>query len=250
LRPSLKPVAASLRGRVLGFEDAPPNPRQRRKQDVIARQMLPLVQSGFQDRSCLEGLRQGIPLRFSGIAGIYPTFPDRAGLAPYPREFGWLVWYQGKVVPPKPGRYRFWGYADNHLLVAIDGTPVFEGSRRDSPFKELGIARTNHPSYPVLNAMAGFACGSWFELGSDAVHLEILFGEIMENQTSGLLLVEREGEILEETSWGQPKWPLFLTEVPTAPEEAELETLRAQMEAKLIGSFSISRDAIWEVGHE
>jgi ferric-dicitrate binding protein FerR (iron transport regulator) len=248
--PSLKPTSASLHGRVLGFEGAPVIPRQRRNQDVIARQVLPLVQSGFQDRGCLEVLKQGAPLRFTGITGNYATFPDRAGLAPYPREFGWLVWYRGQVVAPKPGRYRFWGYADNHLLVAINGKPVFDGSRRDSPFKEVGIARTDHPSYPCLNAMAGFACGSWFELGSDGVQLDIVFGEIMENGTSGLLLVEREGERYEETSWGQPKWPLFLTESPTEDEIAELEKLREQMEAKLMGSFSIGSDAVWGTANE
>jgi len=150
-------------------------------------------------------------------------------------------------MPPQPGRYRFWGYADNHLLVAIDGKPVFEGSRRDSPFKELGISRSNHPSYPCLNATAGFASGPWFELGSDGVQLDIVFGEIMHHQTSGLLLVEREGASYKETYWGQPRWPLFLTEPPTGDEVAGLENLRRQMESKLIGSFSVSEEAQWKV---
>lgn len=247
---SLSPNSASLRGRILGFEGSPATPRLRRNQDVIARQILPLVRSGFQDRACLDSMKQGAPLRFSGIAGSYKTFPDRAGLAPYSREFGWIVWYRAQVSPPEPGRYRFWGYADNHLLVSIDGKPVFEGSRRDSPFKELGIARSDHPSYPCLNATAGFACGSWFELGSEGARLDLVFGEIMNHETSGLLLIEREGETYEETYWGQPKWPLFLTEPPAAAEIAELEDLCEQMEGKLIGSFSISSEAIWNVSTE
>ena len=245
---SLAPTTASLRGKVLGFEGPSTIPRQRRHQDVIARQILPLVKSGFQEHSCLDVMKQGIPLRFSGIAGSYRTFPDRAGLAPYSREFGWLVWYSGQVVPPKPGRYRFWGYADNHLLVSIDGKPVFEGSRRDSPFKEQGIPRSNHPSYPCLNAMAGFACGSWFEMDSEeGVQLDIVFGEISNHGTAGVLLVEREGTSYQESNWGQPRWPLFLTEPPTEEEITELESLREQMEAKLMGSFSVSEEAVWNV---
>jgi len=244
---SLTPTSASLRGRILGFDGAPPIRRQRPNQDVIARQVLPLVESGFQDLGCLEVMKQGVPLRFSGIAGSCKEFPDHAGLAPYSREFGWLVWYRGQVLPPKPGRYRFWGYADNHLLVSVDGKPVFEGSRRDSPFKELGIARSDHPSYPCLNATAGFARGSWFEIGSDGVRLDIVFGEIKNHETSGLLLVEREGVSYEETYWDQPRWSLFLTEPPTEDEITELENLRRQMEAKLIGSFSVSEDERWKV---
>ncbi len=243
----LNPGLDSLRGRILGFQGSPAIPRMRQKEDVIARQILPLVESGFGDLQCLDVLKHGTELRFPGIAGSYETFPDRAGLAPYSREFGWMAWYRGQVAPPKPGRYRFWGYADNHLLVAIDGKPVFEGSRRDSPFKELGIPRTDHPSYPCLNAMAGFACGSWFEVGSEGARLDIMFGEIMNNLTSGLLLVEREGEAYEESYWGQPRWSLFLTEPPTKDEIAELENLRKQMEAKMMGSFSIPSESVWRV---
>ena len=247
---SLSPESRSLRGRILGFEGSPVIPRQKRNQDVIARQILPLVKSGFTDRASLDAMKEGSPLRFSGIAGNFKTFPDRAGLAPYSREYGWLAWYQGTVSPPKKGRYRFWGYADNHLLVAINGKPVFEGSRRDSPFKELGIPRTNHPSYPCLNAMAGFACGPWFDLEGDSVQLDLVFGEIMNHQTSGLLLIEREGEVYEETNWGQPRWSLFLTEALSKEEITELENLRHQLEMKLLGSFSVSEEAIWEVTNE
>jgi len=244
----LTPNSESLRGKILGFDGEPLIPRQKANQDVIARQILPLVESRFQDRSCLNAMKKGSPLRFSGIAGSYRTFPKRSGFKPYSPEFGWLAWYQGKVRPPIQGRYRFWGYADNHLLVAIDGKPVFEGSRRDSPFKELGIPRTDHPSFPCLNAMAGFASGPWFELGSEGGQLDIVFGEIQNHQTSGLLLIEREGETYEETYWGQPKWPLFLTEMPTEEEIAELENLREQMEAKLLGSFSVREKALWIAG--
>ena len=110
------------------------------------RALLPLVQSGFSSHANLEALKQGQPVSFRGIAGAYHAFPARAGLAPYSRELGWMAWYKGKVLPPKPGRYRFWGYADNHLLVAINGNAVFEGSRHNS-FKTLNIPRSDNPSY-------------------------------------------------------------------------------------------------------
>ena len=215
--------------------------------DVIGGELLPLIHSEFHDRACLEALKQGEPLSFRGIAGAYHQLPDRAGLAPYSLEGGWMAWYRGQVNPPGASRYRFWGYADNHLLLAINGKPVFEGSRNNSSFKELGIERTDNPALPCLIAPAGFACSEWIEVDSGPVRLDILFGEVGGNITSGLLLVEREGETYEETFWGQPKWPLFLTETPSAEEAAEFERLVDHLEQKTMGSFTVSEAAVWKV---
>ena len=245
--PATKPGDGSLRGVVLGRGSSPPIIKANLNVDVIGHELLPLIHSGFRNRSCLEALKHGEPLSFRGIAGAYHEFPDRTGLAPYSREGGWMVWYRGQVLPPRPGRYRFWGYADNHLLVAINGRPVFEGSRRDSPFKELGIPRTDNPALPCLIARAGFACSEWIELSGDPVRLDILFGEVGGNITSGLMLAEREGDTYEETFWGQPKWPLFLTEAPGENEITEFERLVSHLEEKMMGSFSIAEDAVWKV---
>ena len=240
-----KPSDSSLRGAVFGYGSS--IAKVRLAEDVIGRQLLPLIQSSFRDRDCLEAFRQGKPLSFRGIAGAFHEFPDRTSLAPYFRDGGWMAWYHGQVLPPRPGRYRFWGYADNHLLVAINGKPVFEGSRGDSSFKELGIPRTDNPALPCLIARAGFACSEWIDLSGDSVQLDLLFGDVGGNLTSGLLLVEREGDNYEETFWGQPKWPLFLTEAPGAEETAEFERLVNHLEQKTMGSFSIAEDAIWKV---
>ncbi len=241
------PGDGSLRGVVLGY-DRPVEAVKKKglAADVIGRELLPLIHSGFKDRSHLEAFKQGEPVSFRGIAGAFHEFPDQTGLAPYSRNGGWMAWYHGQVIPPRAGRYRFWGYADNHLLVAINGKPVFEGSRRDSSFKELGIARTDNPALPCLIARAGFACSDWIEVSGDPVRLDILFGEHGGNITSGLLLVEREGETYEETFWGQPKWPVFLTEAPSADEAAEFQRLVDHLEQKTMGSFSVSEEAVWK----
>lgn len=239
-------AAASLRGRLIAFESSPSTGSP--DTDVIGARFLPLIRSGFQNESCLVGMKQIGPIRFAGIAGTYNNFPLAAGLEPYNDQLGWLAWYRGKCTAPEPGRYRFWGYADNHLLVAVDGEPVFEGSRYSSTLREeLAIPRRNHPSLPCLNSTAGFASGGWFEVGEEPVQLDLLFGEQGAKLTSGLLLIEREGGTYEESFWGQAKWPLFLTEPPTESEISGLENLRSHMENKLMGSFSISSDAVWKV---
>jgi hypothetical protein len=65
--------------------------------------------------------------------------------------------------------------------------------------------------------------------------------------TASLLLVEREGDSYEETFWGQPKWPLFLTQATEKDEIAEFERLVDHPGEKLTGSFSIIKDAVWKV---
>ncbi len=241
------PGPASLHGRIMGQVQEPVYGMIGDLVDVIGEQMLPLIRSGFQDQSSLTPLKMGEPLRFAGIAGGFPTLPARTGLALDATDLGWMAWYSGRVVPPRKGRYRFWGYADNHLLVAIDGKPVFEGSRNDSLLTTIGVPRTNNPALPCLIARAGFANGPWLESDGGSVQLDILFGEIGRALTSGLLLIEWEGESYEETFWGQPKWPLFLTEAPDPTEFAGLENLRLQLEKEIMGSFSVAVDSIWAV---
>ena len=240
---------ASLTGNILGFPKGPSElDRNKDFNHGISRQLLPLVQTGFEREDCLQNLISGRPIPFNGIAGTYNRFPEAASLRTYDSNLGWLAWYKGKIKAPQPGRYRFWGYADNHLLVAVNGKPVFEGSRYDSAFRnELNIFRNNHPSFPCLNARAGFARGEWFEVGESTVGIDLLFGESSQNQTSGILLIERERATYEKTYWGQPKWPLFLTEYPEEKQLAELDALRIHMEENIQGSFSISRDALWQV---
>ena len=59
--------------------------------------------------------------------------------------------------------------------------------------------------------------------------------------------VVHEGENYEETSWGQPRWPVFLTEEPGATQLKKLDQLHDHMEEQLLGLFSVSSDAIWKV---
>ncbi len=242
-----EPGSASLHGKILGQVQEPVYGIIGDLADVIGEQMLPLLRSGFQDQSSLTTLKTGKPLRFAGIAGGFPTLPARTGLELDTTDLGWVAWYSGRVVPPRKGRYRFWGYADNHLLVAIDGKPVFEGSRNDSLLTTIGVPRMNNPALPCLIARAGFANGPWVESNGESVQIDILFGEIGRVLTSGLLLIEWEGETYEETFWGQPRWPLFLTEAPEETELAGLESLRLQLESEIMGSFSVALDAVWAV---
>ena len=252
--PSMTPSGRSLTGKIYGIKKGTfpaTTDKEKIKKRAIVRNFIPLVRSGFKNQDRFKNFVQGRPLRFTGIAGTYDNFPLRTSLSPYSVENGWLAWYSGQVKAPKTGRYRFWGYADNNLLVAIDRKPVFEGSRYDSHFQnELKVPRKNHPFLPCLNARAGFASGKWFVVGDEPVRIDLLFGETSMTMTSGLLLIEYQKDSYEKTYWGQPKWPLFLTEFPQEKQLAELDELRIHMEEKIKGSFSVSRDSVWQVASD
>jgi hypothetical protein len=241
----------SLNGKIFGIKKES-EPRPKGKDEVqeltITKRFLPLIKSGFKNQNKLGQFVQGRPLRFSGIAGSYNHFPENVSLNSYSTIHGWMAWYSGKVKAPEPGKYRFWGYADNNLLVSINGKAVFEGSRSDSHFRnELKVFRNNHPSFPCLNSRSGFARGKWITIGEKPVQIDLLFGERSENLTSGILLIEKEGVPYDKTYWGQPMWPLFLTEFPDDAQLAELDQLRMHMEENIKGSFSVSEDAVWKV---
>ncbi len=252
--PSMTPSASSLSGKIYGIKKGTfpaTTDKEKIKKRAIVRNFIPLIRSGFKNQERFKNFVQGRPLRFTGIAGTYDNFPLRTSLVPYSVENGWLAWYSGQVKAPKTGRYRFWGYADNNLLVAIDRKSVFEGSRYDSHFQnELKVPRKNHPFLPCLNARAGFASGKWFEVGETPVRIDLLFGETSMTMTSGILLIEYQEGSYEKTYWGQPKWPLFLTEFPQDKQLAELDELRVHMEEKIKGSFSVSQDSVWQVASD
>ena len=249
--PPMVQTASSLNGKIFGIkEGAEPiiSSRDEVQEKSITKWFLSLVKSGFKKTKGLENFIQGRPLRYTGIAGSYNHFPKNVSLGSYSKMHGWMAWYQGKVKAPEPDRYRFWGYADNNLLVSINGKAVFEGSRSDSHLRnDLKIFRNNHPSFPCLNSRAGFARGEWITIGEEPVQIDLLFGERSQNLTSGILLIEKEGTSYEKTYWGQPKWPLFLTELPQEKQLVELDELRIHMEENIQGSFSVSNDSIWKV---
>ena len=246
--PAIQPGSPTL-NRTLFALRRPDFPAARSQEDAMGNRLLPLIRSGFQDKSSLQGLIQKELPPFTCIAGAYNHFGAEAGLAPETvTRSGWIAWYNGKLQPPKPGRYRFLGYADNQLFASVNGKPVFEGSRYDSALRKNALAeRQNFPAWPCLNSLAGFAAGPWFEVGTDPVEFNLLFGEKKGNLTYGLLLIEREGDTYDETSWGQPKWPIFLTRKPDATQSAALESLQGFLDQKLLGGFSLKKQEVWKI---
>ncbi|MEO0415534.1 MAG: FecR domain-containing protein [Verrucomicrobiota bacterium] len=248
----IRPNPASLPGRIFTL---PKEQWVNRKvpgqehQDLIGPLFVNLVNSAFLDRSQLESLNAKPGALFRGIVASEKELPKLFGVSSYPSRQGWMAWFRGQVIAPEPGEYRFWGYADNHLVVSVNGKPQLEASRFDTSFRDglIGVERKDHPSLPCLNATAGFRSGGWFTVGNDPIHLDILFGEMSNSHTSGLLLIEKKGGDYSQTIWGQKRFPLFLTHLIEEQERSQLLEVRDQLEEKLMGSFSVDTEMIWKV---
>jgi hypothetical protein len=243
------PGRADLTSRLYAFTDSEfPSPQD--KQDLIGQRFLPLAKSGFLDKASLQGLRTEPAILPSPVlpGPITTLVKQQDSTPPRSRSRDGSPGITATSNHLRRGRYRFVGYADNHLLVSINGEIAFEGGRYDSAFRESALVeRHNFPAWPCLNSRAGFAAGPWFEVGTDPIKFDLLFGEKQGNLTYALLLIEREGESYEETSWGQPKWPLFLTRVPDSPQREALDQLQEFLDEKLLGGFSVDEESVWRI---
>ena len=127
----------------------------------------------------------------------------------------WCVHYKGKIMRKDGGRFRFWGFGDDVLLVRVNGEVVLNAS--------YVFARTrycpwegNKEDYQYWLGHAEAAVGNWFELEPGVpVEMDVLIGEQPGGQICGYLLVEEEGETYFKNQQGMPILPVFKTaEIP------------------------------------
>ncbi|MFQ3671900.1 MAG: hypothetical protein SNJ84_10640, partial [Verrucomicrobiia bacterium] len=130
---------------------------------------------------------------------------------------GWVILYSGLFSPPSSGRYRLVGYADDLLLVRVDGQLVLNGSRRSSrdaapwtPDPDGGFKFRISSSEPPPNG--GLAFGNWMNLEREKNYtIEILLGENPGGSFEAFLFVEQEGRNYKKLPDGRPILPLFRT---------------------------------------
>jgi len=130
----------------------------------------------------------------------------------------WLAHYKGRVVPPKDGTYRFVGYADHEIIVAVNKKLVLVSSwTKDRP-QHLSLPESECPLTGAYNdGQGGLRAGPWFHLTtSEPVDLDILWGD-NGGHCSCFLMVEEKGAKYEMEN-GHPILPVF----QLAPQETPL----------------------------
>jgi len=130
----------------------------------------------------------------------------------------WLIHYKGQVTAPEAGRYRFVGYADDWLAVAINNKTVLVSNRADLKLTKTNWNSTEKDGMTASNGRLRF--GDWIDFKKDeSVDIDIAVGERPGGQFSAFLLVQKEGEVYEKSPvGGQPILPIFQLVPKDTPE--------------------------------
>jgi len=146
-----------------------------------------------------------------------------AGLAPKAFELdkvmkpaAWVVVYKGQVSPPEDGTYRFVGYADDVIGVAINGKTVLVGGRPDTT-NYLKTWKSSEKDMPKA-ANGRFIFGDWVELKKDEpVDIDLFVGERPGGSFCAFLAYEKQGAVYPESK-GQKVYPLFQLAPQSVPD--------------------------------
>lgn len=144
------------------------------------------------------------PKKLYATQFIVPLTPSAYG----PQAFGinfdskdnfpeWVAHYKGKIRSKKGGKYRFWGAADEVLLVRVNEELVLNGSwwNRQKDIYDWGPTAEEHLQY-VLMANKGYvSVGHWFTLEpGEVVEMEVLIGDFSNPHFGVYLMIEDEEE--------------------------------------------------------
>lgn len=139
--------------------------------------------------------------------------PSKFGIPAGP-EFDpvyWCVHYKGKIMQKEGGRFRFWGFGDDVLLVRVNGKVVLNASYGDSR-TELCDWERQEEDYQYYMGHAQAAAGIWFDLEPGVpVEMEVLIGEVPGGQFCAYLVVEDERIDYPENRDGMKILPIFKT---------------------------------------
>ncbi len=133
----------------------------------------------------------------------------------------WVIHYKGQVSPPEDGTYRFVGYADDMLAVAVNNQTVCSGSRQDMAMDNIWKTKEK-PGAKAFNGNLTY--GDWVTLKKDQpIDLDVLVGERPGGEFAAFLLFQKQGETYPSDPNGFPILPVFqlaAQEIPGKPDTA------------------------------
>ena len=181
------------------------------------------IDSGFDPRFLGKYYMASLPLYLTQL--FIPNMPaDQA-----PQAFAvqnevqpsqWLVHYTGTVRSPVGGRIRFLGYADDVLVVAVDGRVVLNGSHEHSQSVAVWTREETSMKIASWDAYAG----NWIDVTvGQNMQMDILVGERPGGSFSARLYVQEQSGKYEKTADGRLILPLFRTNGDKLPKGSPLE---------------------------
>lgn len=164
------------------------------------------------------------PASFEAQDSIKPTY--------------WMAHYNGTVIVPRNGTYRFSGTGDNYLHLRIDDKPRLHfGHGQPKGWKPTSPTEQNHQSPYVQGWIVHY--GDWIDLrAGQEIRIDIGIGESGGGMLGFILQVEEKGVKYrtDPNNKNRPILPLFTT----APFSAE-EVGRLRSE---FGAYAIDFDNV------
>ena len=147
---------------------------------------------------------------------------------------GWLAYYEGWFTPPETGEYRFQGFADDMMAVAVSGTTVlsaFWPGQKDGaaiPFKSGWFPKDGHKTDgmefrtpKMIGHLGARYKGGWIQLRKgQAYFIQIAISEGHGGIFSAELLIEQKGVKYQKGDI-EDIIPYFMLE-PMSAEETKL----------------------------
>lgn len=141
--------------------------------------------------------------------------PKAYGVDNVMRPSAWVIHYKGQVSPPEDGTYRFAGYADDVLVVAVNNKTVCIGARPDMEMKGLWKSTENEGA----NAFNGnLMYGDWIPMKKgEPIDLDVLVGERPGGDFCAFLLFQKQGVDYPKDRSGKLILPVFQLAPQTIP---------------------------------
>lgn len=125
----------------------------------------------------------------------------------------WVIVYEGVLVYPRDITFRFRGFADDILVVRVNGEHVLQANYSDDFLSYPTDANGVSSDHRALQLGSGYAAvGKWITLkANEPQPIQVMIGEEPGGTFCGMLLVEEKDVKYENTDAGRPIYPAFKT---------------------------------------
>jgi len=188
-------------------------------EDKVVQDLKEFVRSGWKASKLARYYRS--PKKLYATTVAVPTCSS--SVAPW--AFGehdtigylWMVHYKGQLVRKEGITFRFWGYGDDIMVVAVDGKTVLSTGWSDFAFRITPLWQTSSAkSDQYYLGDNTSVVGDWITLGPGEPHdIQILAAEMPGGTFSAMLLVEVQGVEYERNRQSGPVLPIFKTAEPS-----------------------------------
>ncbi len=197
------------------------------RQLTYAWQKLPGTQNGLKllrsfvqtwDMDLLNGKYYQSPNIMTATQICIPTTPSVNAPAAFHVEGTvharrWIITYHAKVLPPDIGEFRFIGYADDFMVVRIDGRNVLDASNLGEELDQDANVKEDVGMAPATKVP--LRCGKWIQLEAGVpFDMQVLIGEGPGGSSGFLLMIQKKGDAT--TKGRYPVFQLQDTPLPAA----------------------------------